>query len=350
VKQNKEIKILGIETSCDETSVAVIEGQNADVRILSNIISSQINLHAKYGGIVPEVAARAHIENIIPALRVSLYKAKTNLNKIDAIAVTCGPGLLVSLIIGTETAKTLAYVLKKPIIPINHIEGHIYANFVSINSKSQETKYKQPKFPLLCLVVSGGHTSLILMKDHGEYKILGQTLDDACGEAFDKVGKLLKLPYPGGPEVSKIARNGNPQKFNFPRAWLGQSLNFSFSGLKTSVLYKTKKHKKINNKLKDNIAASFQEAAIEVLVKKTSQAAKDNKVSSICLSGGVASNDNLRMRLKKEAKKIGIPLYIPPKILCTDNAAMIACAGYFHALKKDFTPWQKVNANLTTKL
>ena len=359
------MKILGIETSCDETSCAVIEGKGKKIKILSNIISSQINLHKKYGGVVPELAARVHIENIIPALKASLNEAKLGLKDIDAIAVTCGPGLLVSLLIGVNTAKSLAYALKKPIIPINHIEGHIYANFVSLNHKSQ---ILNPKFPLLCLVVSGGHTSLILMKNHGFYKILGQTLDDAAGEAFDKVGNLLELPYPGGPWISKVAQKGNPQKYNFPRAWLGESLDFSFSGLKTAVLYEVRKLKIENskcsvrlkisspkaNKLKigtiSDLAASFQEAVVEVLVEKTIKAAKDNKVTSICLSGGVAANDALRNRLKENTKDIKKEFYVPGKILCTDNAAMIACVGYSHALKKDFTHWQKVNVDLDIKL
>ncbi len=344
------MKILGIETSCDETSCAVIEGKPASTRsnrgegkkikILSNIISSQINLHKKYGGVVPEIAARAHIENIIPALKASLGEAKLGLKNIDAIAATCGPGLLVSLLIGVNTAKSLALALNKPIIPINHIEGHIYANFIN----------STPKFPLLCLVVSGGHTSLILMKNHELYKILGQTLDDAAGEAFDKVGNLLELPYPGGPWISKAAHKGNPQKYNFPRAWLGESLNFSFSGLKTAVLYKTKKIGKLTPKIKADLAASFQEAVVEVLVKKTIKAAKDNKVRSICLAGGVAANDLLRNRLKENTKDIKKEFYVPDKILCTDNAAMIACAGYFHALRKDFTPWHKINVDLNLPL
>jgi N6-L-threonylcarbamoyladenine synthase len=350
VKQSqKKLKILGIETSCDETSCSVIEGQRNKIKILSNIVSSQINLHIPYGGVVPEVAARAHIENIIPTLKASLAKAKTELKNIDVFAVTCGPGLLVSLLTGVNTAKALAYVYKKPIISIHHIEAHIYANFVYTSSKLKAQSLKLPRFPLLCLVVSGGHTNLILMKGHGVYKIIGQTLDDAAGEAFDKVGNLLDLPYPGGPSVSKTAQKGNPKAFNFPRAWLSNSLNFSFSGLKTAVLYKVKKLKTKNQKLKtktvNDLAASFQEAVIEVLVEKTLKAARQYEVRFICLAGGVASNDELRKRLtnKLQATPYKLPFFVPPKNLCTDNAAMVATAGYFHALKKDFTPWQKIN-------
>ena len=350
--------VLGIETSCDETSVAIIEGKNKKVKVLSNIVSSQIDLHARYGGVVPEVAARAHIENIIPALKAALSKAKMSLDKIDLIAVTCGPGLIGSLLIGVNTAKTIAFEKNIPIVPINHIEGHIYANFVSVNPKFKTLKStdltggfnSEPKFPLLNLVVSGGHTSLILMQNHGKYKIIGQTLDDAAGEAFDKVGSILNLPYPGGPQISKIAKFGKKDKFTFPRAWMGNNFNFSFSGLKTAVLYQTKSIKKITPQIKADIAASFQEAAIEVLVTKAINAARKYCVSSIAIGGGVASNPALRQRLKKECQKIKKEFYAPDKILCTDNAAMIATTGYFHALHKDTKPWQKINVDLGIKL
>ncbi len=373
------MKVLGIETSCDETSAAIILGQEtrdkqgakkshisyhmSHVTILSNIISSQIDLHAKYGGVVPEVAARAHIENMIPAIKASLKKAQCDLNNIDSIAVTIGPGLIGSLLVGVNTAKALAYALDKPIIGINHLEGHIYANF--INENQNETI-----FPLLCLIVSGGHTSLVLMKEHLKYKILGQTLDDAAGEAFDKVGKLLGLPYPGGPNIEKAAMLGNSSAFDFPRAMLDRKdYNFSFSGLKTAVLYKIKDQKflprqsalpsgrqtgkfKNNKRIINDVAASFQQAATDVLVKKTIKASKEHKVRTVMLAGGVAANETLQKQLYSKLKTHNeeLKFLVPPKILCTDNAAMIAAAGYFHALKKDFTPRQKINANSNLQL
>jgi len=344
-------RILGIETSCDETACALIEGKEKTIKILSNIVSSQIDLHASYGGVVPEIAARAHLENILPVLKLSLNKAKIGWKDIDAIAVTIGPGLLVSLLTGIETAKTLAYIFHKPIIPINHIEGHIYANFVATNHQSLITNCS---FPLLCLVVSGGHTSLILMKNHGRYEILGETLDDAAGEAFDKVGNLLGLPYPGGPFLAKIAQKGDPQAFHLPRAWLGNSLDFSFSGLKTAVLYKIKQLKIGNSKLEigaiSDLAASCQQAIIDVLTEKTLEAARRYKTEAICLTGGVAANLELRKQLRKKCQKTKKALFVPPPNLCTDNAAMIACAGYYHFLKKDFSPWQKIKADLNPRL
>jgi N6-L-threonylcarbamoyladenine synthase len=297
------------------------------------------------------------------------------LSKVDALAVTIGPGLIGSLLVGVNTAKSLAYTLKKPIIGINHLEGHIYANFINkgIEGSSRcniRTGSKRSKrtittskailrgkantlFPTLSLIVSGGHTSLVLMPDHLKYKILGQTLDDAAGEAFDKVGKLLGLPYPGGPSIEKAAKFGNPRAFDFPRAMLkSRDFNFSFSGLKTAVLYQIKNEKlKIkNNKIIANLAASFQQAVIDILVEKTIKAACEYKVKTVILAGGVAANEELRKKLMVNCQLLNVKFYSPSKILCTDNAAMIAAAGYFHALKKDFTPWQKINADANLSL
>jgi len=339
------MKILGIETSCDETACSVLEIRNKKIKILSNIVSSQIKIHAPYGGVIPELAARNHLQNIIPVCKNALNKAKLNLLEIDVLSVTTGPGLLVSLLVGVEIAKTLAYIFKKPIIPINHLEGHIYSNF--LNSP-------QPEFPLLALIVSGGHTLLVLMKNHGCYKVLGETLDDAAGEAFDKIGNLLKLPYPGGPSISQIALKGNPNAFQFPRALLSQNLNFSFSGLKTAVFYEIKKiknkRKKISFQVKADIAASFQEAVVDVLIKKTLMAIEIYHPKTICLAGGVSANPLLRRRIEKEIKKKSLPLFIPPLKFCTDNAAMVACAGYFRFLNKDFINWQRVKVDLDFSL
>lgn len=331
------MKILAIETSCDETSCAIIETKKQKIKILSNIVSSQIKIHAPYGGVIPELAARNHLGNILPVCKLAFNKAKSKLNDINLIAITNGPGLLVSLLIGIETAKTLAYIFKKPIIPINHLEGHIYANFLG---------EKWPEFPTLVLIVSGGHTILLLMKNHGCYKILGETLDDAAGEAFDKVASLLNLPYPGGPIIAQIASWGNPCAFQFPRALLPQTFNFSFSGLKTAVLYEVKKLKKITPQITADITASFQEAVVDVLIKKISLAIEKYHPQSICLTGGVSANSLLRKRFKKLAQKKSLPFFIPPLQFCTDNAAMIACAGYFHFLRNKVVAWQEIKVNL----
>ncbi len=371
MKQGK-IKILGIETSCDETSVAVVEGQKHpnnpttyQPTILSNIISSQIDLHAKYGGVVPEVAARAHMENIIPAIKAALKNAgDLTLNNIDVIAVTIGPGLMGSLLVGINTAKTLAFGLEKPIVGINHLEGHIYANFVREKSLPKADQplaeklkdRKQNKFPLICLIVSGGHTNLVLMKEHLKYQIIGETLDDAAGEAFDKVGKLLNLPYPGGPNIEKAARKGNSKALNFPRALIKKdNLNFSFSGLKTAVLREVKNlatYKLKNLKTITDLAASFQAAVIDVLVEKTLAAARKYKVKTVMLAGGVAANEELKRQFNNKLQALSSKpgFLVPPKILCTDNAAMIASVEYFHFLKGDVDYWQEINVDPNLKL
>ncbi|MFA6525345.1 MAG: tRNA (adenosine(37)-N6)-threonylcarbamoyltransferase complex transferase subunit TsaD [Patescibacteria group bacterium] len=333
--------ILGIETSCDETAASIVEYKGGVFSVHSNIISSQIEIHAKTGGVVPEVAAREHIKNILPVVNQALVKAKVTAKNIDAIAVTTGPGLITSLIVGIETAKTLSHVWHKPIISINHIEAHLYANFAT---------NKKVVFPLLALIVSGGHTELILMKKHRHYKLVGKTRDDAAGEAFDKVAKILKLGYPGGPVIAKLAMKGNETAFNLPRPMINEkNHDFSFSGLKTAVLYESlsKKHNFRNKKKVADMSASFEKAAVDVLIKKTAHAAKQYNVKSVLLAGGVAANKRLRADLKNELKN-EIPkakFLLPDLNYCTDNAAMIAVAGCFHARKKEFTPINKIKVD-----
>ena len=329
------MKILGIETSCDETSIAVLETKNNKIKVLSNIVSSQVKIHAPYGGVVPSLAAREHEKNLKPVFEKSLKEAKVKISEIDLIAVTIGPGLEIALWKGINFAKSLAQSSKKPVITVNHLEGHIYSNWLTpiANPKS---KILNPKkiFPALNLIVSGGHTQLVLMTAHGKFKIIGETQDDAAGEAFDKVARMMNLGYPGGPIVSKLAEKGNPKKFTLPRPMLNQkNYNFSFSGLKTAVLYLLKDLGEINEKTKTDICASFQQAVIDVLVKKTIKAAKEYKTKSILLSGGVSANKLLRNTLKKETKKLKI-LYSQPDLEYTgDNAAMIALVGYYKNLK-----------------
>ncbi len=316
--------ILGIETSCDETAAALVEYKGGKFNILVNVVFSQIDIHKKYGGIVPEVAARNHLMDIIPVISQTLSEAKINFKNISKIAVTNGPGLITSLIVGAQTAKTLAYVWQKPISGINHLKAHMYANWLS---------NKKIKFPSICLLVSGGHTELILVKAENKFKKIGQTLDDAAGEAFDKVAQMLEIGYPGGPIISELASKGNPLAFKFARPMINSNdFNFSFSGLKTSVLYTIKKISKQKMKkyqLKADICASFQQAAVEVLVNKTIKAVKATKARTVMLSGGVAANELLRQNIKKEAELLKIDFYVPPLPLCTDNAAMIAVAGFF---------------------
>lgn len=304
------MKILGIETSCDETAAAVVED---GVKILSSEISSQVELHARYGGIVPEVASRQHILSIIPVISKAMNEAHIGWHGLDGIAVTNGPGLAGSLLVGTSVAKAIATVKELPLAGINHLEAHIYANWLS----SQE-----PAFPLLCLIVSGGHSDLVLMRDHGDYTILGRTRDDAAGEAFDKAARILGLGYPGGPAIDREAVKGTAS-INLPRALLKGTCDFSFSGLKTA-LFRLVENGKINNTA--DAAASFQQAIVDVLVPKTIAAARQHHVKQILLSGGVAANRMLRQRLVKDSP---IPVLIPEPILCTDNAAMVAACGYF---------------------
>ena len=331
--------ILGIESSCDETAISVVKATTGRFEILSHVIASQIKTHKKYGGVVPEVAAREHVVNIIPVLETALTKAKIKPKDISNITVTKGPGLITSLRVGVQTAKTLSLTWNKKIVGLNHMEGHIYANW-----------YENPKLklPALCLVVSGGHTELIEIKKHNHYKLIGQTRDDAAGEAFDKVAKILGLGYPGGPIIQKISQTGDPLKSTFPRPMINQNnFDFSFSGLKTSVLYLVKKQFNNKNVPVNDIAASFQRAAVDVLVKKTIRAAKKLKVKTVLLAGGVAANKPLREQLGLAITKElpGTNYHYPPIKLCTDNATMIAIAGYHHAKQKDFADWKKLDAD-----
>jgi len=316
--------ILAIESSCDETAAAVTAGGE---KALSNIVSSQIQVHRKYGGIVPELASRKHIEVIIPVIKEALLKAGITLDHVEGVAVTNGPGLIGSLLVGLSVAKAIAYARNLPFIGVNHVEGHLSAIFLE-NPRLQ--------FPLVGLVVSGGHTCLYRVNHLGSYEWLGGTRDDAAGEAFDKVAKLLNLGYPGGPVIDEVARNGNPQAIPFPRAFISKdSFDFSFSGIKTSVLHHVKKHP--HDRVED-IAASFQEAVVDVLISKAVQAARSLDVPRIVLSGGVACNGRLRVRLKEMAEKEGLEVSIPSPILCTDNAAMIGVIGHYYLARGKTSP------------
>jgi len=306
--------VLGIESSCDETAAAVINNG----KICSNIIASQIAVHSPYGGVVPEIASRKHMEAIYPVITEALNEADITLRQVEGIAVTCGPGLIGSLLIGLSTAKTLAFALDIPFVGVNHLEGHIAAAFLS---------GKIPEIPFIALVVSGGHTSIYLVKNFDEYQLIGQTRDDAAGEAFDKAAKLLNLGYPGGVVIDRLARNGNPRAVAFPRA-MKDSLDFSFSGLKTSLLNMLKKRGcDFQDSELPDIVASYQEAIVDTLVEKTIRAAEENTVPRIVVCGGVAANSSLRERILRETAAKQIELFIPPTILCTDNAAMIAARG-----------------------
>ena len=335
------MKILGIETSCDETAVSVVEGNTKKVEVLSNIISSQIEIHQKYGGVVPEVAAREHVLNILPVVN----EAIAGIKKIDAIAVTIGPGLITSLLVGVETAKTLAYVWNLPVVPINHVEGHIYANFIG--------DYKNIKLPAIILTVSGGHTMLVLMKAHGKLQTIGDTRDDAAGEAFDKAAKLMSLGYPGGPCVAaEAAKFSGENKIQLPRPMINSgNFEFSFSGLKTALLYQLKKDKNWRNKIPE-YCQDFQQAIIDVLVSKTIKAAKKYNVKTIMLAGGVAANIELRAQLKNavEQKLDDTQFHMPSLEYTTDNAAMIAAAGYFKAKDKKAVSWTKLKVDCNLKL
>ncbi len=341
--------ILGMETSCDETAASVINGQRGRVKVLSNVVASQINIHKKYGGVVPEVAAREHVLNILPVINEALGKAGIKLNeapkKLKAIAVTIGPGLITSLQVGVETAKTLAYVWRLPIVGLNHIKAHIYANFIQ-NSKQSN---KQIKFPAIILTVSGGHTILVLMRGHGQYKIIGQTRDDAAGEAFDKAAKLLEIGYPGGPAIAKVAEKDeiSHSAISLPRPMINsQNFDFSFSGLKTALRYALAKDKNWRDKI-SAYAAEFQEAVVDVLVTKTVKAAQIYRVKTIMLAGGVSANQRLRAEMA-QAIKIKLPAVyfsLPDLAYTTDNAAMVATAGYFKVRQSRFTPWPKLKAD-----
>lgn len=337
------MKILGIESSCDETAAAVVEDGH---RLLSNVVNSQIDIHAAYGGVVPEVAARSHIEVINPVIRQALSQASLTWDDIDAIAVTYAPGLIGSLLVGTLAARTLALLKNKPLYPIHHVEAHVYANFITQQAPplSLELPSKQPQFPLLALIVSGGHSQLVLFKDHGNYELLGQTQDDAVGEAFDKVAKIIGLPYPGGPSIAKAAANGDSHAYTFPKAKLQNPYDFSFSGLKTAVLRAVQREagvditfpsselpSRLNDAQRANFAASFQRIAIETLVDKAEKAFYDYNPVSVVIAGGVAASSELRRQL---SDRLPLPIEYASMQLCTDNAAMIATLGYYYAQKK----------------
>lgn len=323
------MKVLAIESSCDETAASVVEN---GTRLLSNVINSQIDIHSVYGGVVPEVAARSHLEVILPVVDKALLDAACTWDDIDAIAVTYAPGLVGSLLIGSLAARTLALLKDKPLYPIHHVEGHVYANFLID---------KTPGFPLLALIVSGGHSQLVLFRGHGDYELLGQTQDDAVGEAFDKVAKIIGLPYPGGPSISEAAKAGSPVAFKFPKAKMQNPYDFSFSGLKTAVLrtvqaetgvdYSFPSHQlpeRVSDGLRADVAASFQRVAVETLVDKTEKAFNDYSPASVVIAGGVAANQELRRQL---SERLPLDIEYAPINLCTDNAAMIASLAYYYA-------------------
>ena len=345
------MRILGIETSCDETAAAVLEGKDTTLTLKSNVLATSLDLHAKTGGIIPEQAAREQIKFILPVINAALEQAKVTISDIDALAVTYGPGLIGSLLVGVETVKTLSFVLQKPIIPVNHMIGHVYANWIkspqpplpkggesalpsfSKGGVPQDGGFKLPTFPLLALIVSGGHTDLLLVKDHGDYQLLGGTRDDAAGEAFDKIGRLLGYEYPAGPAIEKLAKKGDPKRFRFPRPLVGSDdYDFSFSGLKTAVLREVQKQNNLDEQTIADICRGAQDAIIDVIIKKALKAVRQTNATSLLLSGGVAANQTMREAFVQKINKEDVPItfFSPPKNLCTDNGAMIAAAAFYN--------------------
>ncbi|MGE5418026.1 MAG: tRNA (adenosine(37)-N6)-threonylcarbamoyltransferase complex transferase subunit TsaD [Acidobacteriota bacterium] len=324
-----KVRILGIETSCDETAVSVIENGGT---ILSNLVASQIDVHRRFGGVVPEVASRKHIEVIARLVDDAIIEAGLQPSELDAIAVTNGPGLIGALLVGVSFAKAYAFGLNKPLVAVNHLVAHIYANFLAES---------QPSFPAVCLVVSGGHTSLLHMNSRHEFDIMGETRDDAAGEAFDKVARFLGLGYPGGPAIQKAAQRGTPGVYKLPRVFLDRNdFEFSFSGLKTATMNLWNKIKKEEREdAVYDLVAEFQQALVEVLVEKTVNAARRKQVKTIMVAGGVAANSLLREKLVEKAKENAIDVFIPSPSLCTDNAAMVGCAGYYHFVDGNLANW-----------
>ncbi len=320
------MRILAIESSCDETAAAVVENGTT---VLSNIINTQIELHKIYGGVVPEIASRKHIENISSVVEEALSSANVTLDDIDAVATTYGPGLVGALLVGVSTAKAISFAAKKPLVAVHHIKGHICANYI---------EHKDLEPPFVCLVASGGHSHIVYVKSHLKYEVLARTMDDAAGEAFDKVARVLGLGYPGGPKIQALAKEGNPEAIHFPRVNMGdEGFDFSFSGVKTAVInYVHTKEQKGEEINKADVAASFQEAVIDVLSDHLLSCAKKTKVKTIALAGGVAANEPLRNRVMEKAEKEGFKFYCPSLSLCTDNAAMIGCAAYFEAKAGNF--------------
>lgn len=316
----KDVIILGIESSCDETSVSVVKNGR---EVLSNVINTQISIHELYGGVVPEIASRNHVENISPVMKEALKEANIKMDDIDAVACTYGPGLVGALLVGISYAKALSYAANKPLIGVNHIQGHIAANYIT---------YKDLKPPFLTLLISGGNTQLVLVKDYTEFEILGKTKDDAVGETFDKIARVIGLGYPGGPKMDKLAKEGIPN-IELPKVHV-EGLNFSFSGLKTAIINLHHKNPNIN---KADLAASFEKDVAEILLKNTKMAVKETKINKIALAGGVSANSYIRKAFKELEEKENIQVYYPELKLCTDNAAMIASAGYYNYLKDNFS-------------
>lgn len=337
--KEKDIKILAIESSCDETAAAVIRNGR---EVLSNIISSQIALHTLYGGVVPEIASRKHIEKINQVIEQALADANVTLEDIDAVGVTYGPGLVGALLVGVAEAKAIAYAAKKPLVGVHHIEGHVAANYL---------EHPDLEPPYLCLVVSGGHTHLVIVKDYSEFEILGRTRDDAAGEAYDKVARAIGLGYPGGPKIDRLSKEGNPDAIVFPKAKVADApYDFSFSGLKSAVLNYLNHARMQNQEINEaDVAASFQKAVVEVLVDHTMLAAKDFGIQKIAMAGGVASNSTLRAAMEKACDKRGYSLYRPSPVYCTDNAAMIGAAAYYEYMKGTRDGWD-LNAIPNLKL
>ena len=328
--------IMAIESSCDETACAIIKNGH---EICANVVSTQIKIHEKFGGVVPEVASRKHLEYIDIVIEEALSESGYTLDELDAVAVTMGPGLIGALLVVLSTAKGLAYAINKPLIGVHHIEGHIYANFLA---------HQDITLPCICLVVSGGHTNIVKISEHGSYQILGQTVDDAAGEAYDKVARAIGLGYPGGPKIDKLAKEGNPKAIQFPRAKLDQPLNFSFSGLKSAVLnYLNQAEMKQEAINRANVAASFQDSVVDVLCDHTMKAMEETGITTLLLAGGVSANSRLRERIDELCEKKGYKLYYPPLSLCTDNAAMIGAAAAYKYARNEFSGY---NLNAVAQL